>query len=164
MSRRPRSRVAAAVLIACASAGCDREERSFSAPPPTMAVTRSDRATASWSDYDDNRWAIAEGQRLYSWFNCAGCHAPGGGGAIGPPLRDSIWIYGSDPDEIFTTIVEGRPGGMPAFGALIRGDDVRKLVAFVRSMAQLTPFDTRPARADAMSEANPQRREPEERR
>jgi cytochrome c oxidase cbb3-type subunit 3 len=152
------------MLLTCALVACDREERSFSAPPPTTTVTPAERATASWEDYDDNRWAIAEGQRLYSWFNCAGCHSPGGGGAIGPALRDSVWIYGNEPDQIFTTIVEGRPAGMPAFGALMRGDDVRKLVAFVRSMAKLTSFDTRPARGDAMSEANPQRRAPEERR
>jgi cytochrome c oxidase cbb3-type subunit 3 len=155
----------AAIWMISVTAACDREERSFAeAPPNAAAVDGGPYVTAAWDDYDENRWAISEGQRLYSWFNCSGCHSAGGGGAIGPPLRDSVWLYGSEPDQIFATIVEGRPGGMPSFGSLLRADDVRKLVAFVRSMARLTPPDTWPARPDDMSEANPQRREPEERR
>ena len=37
-----------------------------------------------------------QGKRLFSWYNCIGCHANGGGG-IGPPLMDDEWIYGSRP-------------------------------------------------------------------
>src|SRR5688500_13232125 len=80
---------------------------------------------------------IAEGQRLFQHFDCSGCHAAGGG-AIGPALTDDEWIYGSTADNIFWTIVEGRPQGMPAFGGRIAEENVWKIVAYVRSLAKLT--------------------------
>src|SRR5690606_20313179 len=107
--------------------------------------------------YQENRWAIGEGQRLYRWFNCHGCHASGGGGGIGPPLGADEWIYGSSPDNIYATIVQGRPGGMPAFRDRIDPADVWKLVAYVRAVGRLTPKDTWSARQDNMAEASPWR-------
>src|SRR5205809_5945187 len=57
--------------------------------------------------FRSNAYALGEGQRLYKQMNCVGCHFHGGGG-IGPALMDDEWIYGSDPAQIFTTIVEGK--------------------------------------------------------
>lgn len=86
--------------------------------------------------YKNDRHTINEGRRLYSWFNCVGCHANGGGG-MGPPLIDSEWIYGSEPMNIYASIVEGRPNGMPAFGDKIPEEEVWQLVAYVRSLGGL---------------------------
>jgi cytochrome c oxidase cbb3-type subunit III len=80
--------------------------------------------------------AIAEGKRLYGWYNCSGCHFNGGGG-IGPPLMDIKWIYGSDPENIRSTIIEGRPNGMPSYGGKIPQYQVWQIVAFVRSLGGL---------------------------
>ena len=79
---------------------------------------------------------IAEGKQLFNQFNCSGCHA-NGGGAIGPPLMDDDWIYGSSAGNIFWTIVEGRPQGMPAFGGRIAEHQVWRIVAYVRSLSGL---------------------------
>jgi cytochrome c oxidase cbb3-type subunit 3 len=79
---------------------------------------------------------IAEGKRLFNHFNCSGCHAAGGG-AIGPALTDDEWIYGNSAGNVFWTIVEGRPQGMPAFGGRISEDQIWKIVAFVRSLSKL---------------------------
>src|SRR5207237_1085055 len=66
-------------------------------------------ATPSISNiYEENAYAVSEGKRLYENFNCVGCHSHGGGG-IGPPLMDNDWIYGAEPANIFSTIMEGRP-------------------------------------------------------
>jgi len=97
--------------------------------------------------YEANAYAISEGQRLYNWFNCVGCHAHGGG-AIGPPLMDDVWIYGSEPANIFASIVEGRPNGMPAFRGKIADYQVWQIVAYVRSLAGLEPTSATPARDD----------------
>ena len=86
------------------------------------------------SPYATDPRAIDDGERLYAWFNCAGCHSPGGGGAIGPPLIDDEWIYGGDPQSIFLSIVEGRPDGMPTWGGKIPEEQVWKLVAYIRAM------------------------------
>ena len=69
---------------------------------------------------------------------------------MGPPLMDDKWIYGSDPEDIFETIVQGRPNGMPAFGNKIVSDQVWQIVAYVRSMSGLLRKDVAPGRSDDM--------------
>ncbi|MFN0102623.1 MAG: c-type cytochrome [Bryobacteraceae bacterium] len=84
--------------------------------------------------FEGDEEAIQTGKRLFSQFNCAGCHAAGGG-AIGPALIDDQWTYGSSSENIFWTIIEGRPQGMPSFGGRISEDQAWRIVAFVRSIA-----------------------------
>ena len=139
---------------------CDREERRFSESPPTAtaqgAVTQSTLQPGSplpvltvRNAYDENAYAIGEGNRMYNWMNCVGCHAHGGG-AIGPALMDDEWIYGSEPENIFQTIVEGRPNGMPSYRGKLSNQQVWQLVAYVRTMSGLTRMDARPSREDNM--------------
>jgi cytochrome c oxidase cbb3-type subunit 3 len=82
-------------------------------------------------------------------MNCVGCHAHGGG-AIGPPLMDEEWIYGSDPSQIFKTIIEGRPNGMPSFRGKLGNQQVWQIVAYVRSLSGLTSKTAASARDDHM--------------
>jgi cytochrome c oxidase cbb3-type subunit 3 len=102
-----------------------------------------------------NAFDVAEGKRLYHWFNCVGCHA-NGGGDIGPALMDAKWIYGSEPANIFSTIVEGRPNGMPSFRGKIPDKQVWQLVAYVRSMAAQVPIYALPGRNDDLSAKEPE--------
>ena len=53
---------------------------------------------------------------------------------MGPPLMDDKWIYGSRPVNLFDVIVEGRPGGMPAFGSKMPDDQIWKIIAYIESM------------------------------
>jgi len=99
--------------------------------------------------YEHNGWAMAEGKTLYEQMNCVGCHFHGGGG-IGPPLMDAEWIYGSEPENIFETIQEGRPNGMPAFGSRLSADQIWKITAYVRSLSGNAPKDIAPGRDDHM--------------
>ena len=151
--------------------GCKREERGFRVQPPSAdrakAISQSDLypgATAPppfvANEYEENAEAVSNGQQLFSQFNCTGCHANGGGG-MGPPLMDDKWIYGSDPPNIFATIVEGRPNGMPSFRGKIPDYQVWQLVAYVRSMSGLVPKDVPPARADDMQNRTQQQAVPE---
>ncbi|HEX9109244.1 MAG TPA: c-type cytochrome, partial [Longimicrobiales bacterium] len=100
--------------------------------------------------YDENAYTISEGKRLFSWYNCVGCHAHGGG-SIGPALMDSTWIYGAQPGQIYATIVQGRPNGMPAWGGRIPEYQVWELVAYVRSLSGLVPKTAAPGRSDGLS-------------
>lgn len=139
----PRRLVVALTLAACAPEG-DRGEGA-SAPPPDMAATTAAVVTsdltagpmlprpASGMPFDASPEVIAEGYRLYQWMNCAGCHGLRGGGGMGPPFADGRWIYGSEPENIFQSIVQGRPDGMPSFRAL-QAEQVWQLVAYVRSL------------------------------
>jgi cytochrome c oxidase cbb3-type subunit 3 len=146
-------------ILALALLGCEREKREtpMTAPGalPTAAMQSAispGKALAPRADVDPyrgNAFGMNEGKRLYTWFNCVGCHAHGGGG-MGPPLMDERWIYGSRAENIYSTIVEGRPNGMPSFAGKIPDQQVWQLAAYVRSLAGLAPGDAAPGRGDEM--------------
>jgi cytochrome c oxidase cbb3-type subunit 3 len=162
--RLPAVGLAVAVVV---TAGCEREHRAFNGPRDSEARPRIEAqsplrpgqgttvATGSLSPYNGNAWAIAEGKRLYTSVNCSGCHANGGGG-IGPALMDDEWIYGYDAANIITSIVEGRPNGMPSFRGKITEDQLWQLVAYVESMSGRSPLDSLPGRSDRMSARTPE--------
>jgi cytochrome c oxidase cbb3-type subunit 3 len=140
---------------------CEREERRFSEMPPT--ATPSMMTVVSYlqpgsavirtqieEPYGDNAWAVSEGQRLFNQMNCSGCHASGGG-AIGPALMDDEWIYGSAPQQIFASIAQGRPNGMPAWEYALSNQQIWELVAYVRSLSGLEPKGARSGRSDHMA-------------
>ena len=125
-------------------AACGRQE----SPPassaswltePLAAVRTSDLAVGDTlpelgNPYQGDGAALTQGRQLYASFNCAGCHGAAGGGGIGPPLADDDWIYGGSDANIYATIVQGRPNGMPAFGPGLSGEAVWKLAAYVKSL------------------------------
>jgi cytochrome c oxidase cbb3-type subunit 3 len=84
--------------------------------------------------YEGNAQAIATGEKLFVSYNCIDCHGAGGSGAMGPSLADGRWHFGGSPAEVFESIYQGRPEGMPAWGALISPDQVWMLVSYVRSL------------------------------
>jgi len=162
----PASRIPHSLLVVCfavAAAACNR-----GAPATPGASTAQgalqvnerlqpgrDLRSARARGLEGNAYAVSEGKRLYEQWNCAGCHSPRGGGNIGPSLMDSVWIYGSSPENIFATIVEGRPNGMPAFRGRINNEDVWKLVAHVRTLAALTSMNVRSGRGEGMHQSGP---------
>jgi cytochrome c oxidase cbb3-type subunit 3 len=168
------TRFVSVFVFVCAVAlpGCERETRRFRDAPPaqqTSSIVRMsdlqpgaptrDRQVHTF--YEENAYAVSQGKQLFSYFNCVGCHAHGGGG-MGPPLMDDRWIYGSDPEDIFATIVEGRPNGMPSFGGRIPADRIWWIVAYVRSLSGLTPKGVGPARDDHMQTNKPPMRRQEQ--
>jgi cytochrome c oxidase cbb3-type subunit III len=146
--------------------GCKKEERPFAEQPMSNAerslqvsqlAPGPEHAQASpvKNYYENNAWGMAEGKRLYEFYNCVGCHAHGGGG-MGPPLMDAKWIYGSNPEQIFASIIEGRPNGMPSFRGKIPEEQLWQLVAYVRSVGGLTNTGAEPTREDHMQEKPPE--------
>jgi cytochrome c oxidase cbb3-type subunit III len=160
MSSRSRRSYVCAIAWLALLAGCEREERRLTEVPPAGSAPGVVRysplqpgpavlTTAYANPYDENAYAVSQGQRLYAWYNCAGCHANGGGG-MGPALMDDEWVYGSGPANIYQTIMQGRPNGMPSWAGRIPDSQVWQIVAYVRSMSGLTPASTRSARTDHM--------------
>jgi cytochrome c oxidase cbb3-type subunit III len=71
---------------------------------------------------------------------CAGCHGSTARGAIGyPNLTDDIWHWGSTPDHVLKTVLDGRDGVMPPWGQVLTGiggdNAVDYTVAYVRSLS-----------------------------
>jgi cytochrome c oxidase cbb3-type subunit 3 len=162
------------VLSFCVSS-CKREQRQFSQPPSTFKsydVTMSDIHPGTpgtqqpvQNPSDQRAYDTNEGKRLFTQYNCSGCHFNGGGG-IGPPLMDAIWIYGDSPQNIYSTIVEGRPNGMPSFRQKIPDSQLQQIVAYVRSMSGQLRKDVAPTRNDSMnarrSEQRTERKTPQQ--
>ena len=149
--------LAAALLLA----SCEREERRLRELPPATDRSNAVRVidlqpgpptknVSMRGPFDGNAYGISEGKRLYEYFNCVGCHAHGGGD-IGPPFLDDNWIYGSSPENVFSSIAQGRPNGMPAFGGKVPQYQIWQLTAYVRSMGRLVPKAAASGRSDHMS-------------
>jgi cytochrome c oxidase cbb3-type subunit 3 len=163
--------VAALLATLACLAACERESRQFVKPLATSdprvqtdadvalqpgQAGRGMKETHSAGGYDEsNAYELSQGKLYYRWFNCVGCHAQGGG-AIGPALMDDQWIYGAEPDAIFTTIMEGRPNGMPSFRGRVTEAQAWQLVAYVRSMSGLAPKQAATNRADSLYGAPPE--------
>ena len=165
----PVKKVAVPLLALAIAGACERETRRYREIPAGSTRAEGVRQTQLQAGeaqeeppvrgpYDENAWGIGEGKRLYASFNCVGCHAYGGGG-IGPDLMDDKWIYGANPQQIYSTIIEGRPNGMPAFGGRIPDQQVWQIVAYVQSMSGRVPRDAAPSRDDNMSVKKPELRQ-----
>jgi cytochrome c oxidase cbb3-type subunit 3 len=77
--------------------------------------------------------ALAEGQQVFA-ANCAACHKPDGSGLVGPSLVDPYWKYGNSDEELFRTVSEGRPAGMPPWGPVLGSEKIWKVLGFVESL------------------------------
>jgi len=79
--------------------------------------------------------AMASGQRLFLNY-CATCHGSDAGGAIGfPNLTDNNWLYGGEPAQIKTSILDGRNGVMPPMGAGLPPEKLDAITAYVLSLS-----------------------------
>jgi cytochrome c oxidase cbb3-type subunit III len=84
--------------------------------------------------FEGNREATATGARIFVAYNCVDCHGADGSGAMGPSFQDGRWRFGGSASEVFESIYQGRPEGMPAWGGRISEEQIWMLVAYVRSL------------------------------
>jgi cytochrome c oxidase cbb3-type subunit 3 len=84
--------------------------------------------------YEGNAAVVATGAKLFVAYNCIDCHGADGSGAMGPSLADGRWHFGGTAAEVYESIYQGRPEGMPAWGALLSSDQIWTLVTYVRSL------------------------------
>lgn len=151
--------VAFAVLVLLAT-GCKREQRALRDEPPQrgLYVTAKESPLTPGgptgnigmkSPAEGRAYSISEGQRLFNWYNCSGCHSQGGGG-MGPPLMSRPFKYGAEPENIYDTITKGRPNGMPSWGGRIPETQMWELVAYVRSLSGAEPAAATPGRSDIL--------------
>jgi cytochrome c oxidase cbb3-type subunit 3 len=83
-----------------------------------------------------NEAAMNAGERLFVNY-CAVCHGSDARGAPGfPNLRDNDWLYGGEPEQIQTSIMNGRMGTMPAWEGPLGGEEgVNQVATYVMSLA-----------------------------
>ena len=95
------------------------------APPPQDPIG---------ARFEGNKLAIAAGEELFSQMNCTGCHFNGGGG-MGPALMSGHWRYGGRIDQIYASIAQGRPNGMPSWQESLEPQQMWDLAAYVKSLS-----------------------------
>ncbi len=73
--------------------------------------------------------------------NCAACHGRGGQGVIGvyPNLTDNDWLWGGSMDRIHETLIGGRKGYMPPYGAVLQPEQLDDVAEYVLTMANEAP-------------------------
>jgi cytochrome c oxidase cbb3-type subunit 3 len=150
----------AMLMISLLAGGCEREERIFDTPPSevpappkinitSISLTPAVDPSEAGRKYERSAYQLSQGKQLFRVFNCVGCHSAGGGG-MGPALMDNHWIYGSSIENVFESVSQGRPNGMPSFRNKATTEEIWQLAAYVRSLAALVPRDAAPSRDDGM--------------
>lgn len=93
--------------------------------------------------------ALKVGQRLFLQ-NCAQCHGSDARGGKGfPNLTDGEWLWGGQPEQIKTTIMNGRQGIMAPWGEVLGKDGVKEAAAYVLSLSGRTVNPIQAKRGEA---------------
>ncbi len=89
-------------------------------------------------------FAIAGGGAAFK-VNCVQCHGSGAAGSPGyPNLNDDDWLWGGDITALYTTLQHGiryagdaetRTSEMPAFGDILKPEEVDQVANFVVSLS-----------------------------
>jgi cytochrome c oxidase cbb3-type subunit 3 len=93
------------------------------------------RPTIKTPPIDDSA-AAQRGLQAFNALNCVGCHMANGGGGMGPALSNNFFIYGSEPENIYLSIAQGRPNGMPVWGSMLPDPVIWDLVAYITSISK----------------------------
>jgi cytochrome c oxidase cbb3-type subunit 3 len=104
----------------------------FAAQENALATKTVDEILA---DKNLVNYAVATSKALFGDY-CAACHGAGGMGNTGYPiLADDDWLFGGDANSIYQTLVNGRIGNMPGYGAMLSEQQVNDVADFVIAMA-----------------------------
>jgi cytochrome c oxidase cbb3-type subunit 3 len=76
---------------------------------------------------------------------------------MGPDLTDRFWRYGGTPVQIYKSIYEGRPKGMPAWGRALPARSLWELTAYVQSLGGSFPAQDYHAGLQGDAQATPGR-------
>ncbi len=125
------------VLALLALAGCDRGHGQATGSFIEVGQTP---ATAIDNPVEGQPTAIAEGKRLFTQMNCVGCHGYDlKGGTMAPDLTDRYWRYGGTPAQIYASIANGRPKGMPTWRNALPPAEIWQLVSYIQAQGGTTP-------------------------
>ena len=139
-----------AICVMAVVAAAPRARQAASAPNATADSLRfvahpeyipagfpsRDRPVALRNPLEGNANARKVGAQLYVSYNCIDCHGADGSGAMGPSLADGRWHFGGTSGELFESIYQGRPDGMPAWGGRIANDQIWSLITYIQSLSQ----------------------------
>jgi mono/diheme cytochrome c family protein len=135
---------ACAAVLLC---GCTAEKREIGpGQPQTAPASASDPRAPR---YEANAYQVSQGGRLFAWYGCQSCHGDDATGVL--DLADRRWRYGGGVDQVYASIAQGRPPGMPGYGRA-PSEQIWQLTAYVRQLEALPPSKRRRQDADQKGE------------
>lgn len=91
------------------------------------------------AEMQDDRSMMSAAEQIFT-SKCAQCHAPDGGGGIGPNLTDSYWIHGGKLTDIYQTVYNGVPEkGMLSWKNQLPLSDILAVSAYVGTLRGTDP-------------------------
>jgi cytochrome c oxidase cbb3-type subunit 3 len=115
-----------------------------------LAEIRASMPTANPYRGDDA--ALVEGKEVFATI-CVACHLADGRGLVGPSLIDPYWKYGDDDEALFITVSDGRPLGMPPWGAQLGTEKIWKVLAYMETLPRTEEFGVGSPEYDAAQAA-----------
>ena len=98
-----------------------------------MILAAKSEKTVTVKQYSGNSEAIKVGKDIFI-STCAPCHKADATGGIGPNLTMAELKYGVTHKDIYESIANGRPNGMPPFLQQVGSDKISKVIAFLESL------------------------------
>ncbi|MFN4298390.1 MAG: cbb3-type cytochrome c oxidase N-terminal domain-containing protein [Thermaurantimonas sp.] len=96
---------------------------------------------------------LAAGKKIFEQ-NCASCHAPDGGGLVGPNLTDNYYIHGGSIQDIFKVIKYGvLEKGMLAWKDMLSPAQMQDVASYVKSLRGTTPANPKEPQGTLYEEA-----------
>lgn len=130
---------------------CPEESKSYGACPDTRfsqmpsfeEIAYTEQQMSDLTDYvlsksgtEANAEAVARGELL--WPVCIECHGEAGYGYKpygGPNLRDGIWLFGGNREQIYDVIAKGRTEYCPAWAVTLDAVTIKALALYIYNKA-----------------------------
>lgn len=122
-----------AALVALLAGGCKGGEQA-ARPAATGAAGTAAGTEVALKPFTGNIAQAEMGRYDFVRFNCYGCHGGLAGGAMGPSLRDTVWKYGGSDQQIYSSIHDGRPMGMPKWAGTLSDSQINDIIAYIHSL------------------------------
>jgi cytochrome c oxidase cbb3-type subunit 3 len=92
--------------------------------------------------------ALSSGQQTFKTI-CAQCHAPLGGGGVGPNLTDDYWLHGATISDLVKSVKYGYPakGMVPWLGQLSE-EEIINVASYALTLRGSNPPDARAPQGD----------------
>lgn len=117
------------------------------APAPTTAAPAYTYPDEASSDEK----LLATGKDLYT-RNCLVCHAPDGGGLIGPNMCDDYFIHGPTYADSIHVIIKGVPAkGMIPWEGVLKPEEIHAVASYIWTLRGTTPANPKPPEGEQAS-------------
>jgi cytochrome c oxidase cbb3-type subunit 3 len=96
--------------------------------------------------------ALEAGKKMFT-TNCAACHAPDGGGIVGPNLTDEYWLHGGSLKDVFKIIKYGvQEKGMKSWKDDFSPVQIAQLTSYIKTLHRTKPANPKEPQGDIFKE------------